>query len=435
MTQPPPAPARLRAIRRSVAAVLCATGAVALLGLLAAPAAATAARPALPRPETTVAAVLDRGMTAAGGGAPQLIPSAVPTTLPRPSLSNAPAAGDAATGGPVSIPPITLPALPTGGPTTAPTGPAPSTGGGGSHCGLIDVTCHVTAAINDWFSSLVSGALHPILGLLGRTVLATPNLTGSGQVVVLWGISAGIANAAFVLLVLTGGVIVMGYDTVQSRYTIKDIAPRLVFGLIAANASLALAGLAIGVANTLSAGLLGQPTGNDAATAISALVLGELGSGGIFLTLVAGVVAVLGLMLLVLYVLRIALLTVLIIGAPIALAGHALPQTDGLARGWWRALTACLGVQVGQSLVLIAAVKVLLAPGGTGLFGLGAGGGLVSLLVVLCLLLLLVQIPLWASKAVRSGRRPGAVGRAARDLVVYQFLRPAGIPGRHRTRR
>lgn len=56
-----------------------------------------------------------------------------------------------------------------------------------------------------------------------------------------------------------------------------DIAPRLVLALIAATASLALGGLAIGVANTLSAGLLGQPLSGDASSEIGTLVLAQLG--------------------------------------------------------------------------------------------------------------------------------------------------------------
>jgi hypothetical protein len=358
---------------------------------------------------------------------------APPTPVPSSSPSGS---GEGGGGSVVSPPPITLPALPTGGPTTAPS-PASSGGSSGQkHCGYLDVTCHVTNAIDGWFAGLVTAALHPVLSLLGSTVLSTPDLAGAHQVWVLWTISAGIANAAFVLLVLAGGVIVMGYETVQTQYSFKQIAPRLVIGLIAANASLALAGLGIGLANTLSAALLGQPVGSGGGVSaqIGTLVLAQL-SGGIFLDLVAGIVAAVGLLLLVLYVLRVALLAVLLIAGPIALAGHALPQTQGLASLWWRAVGGCLGVQVGQSLVLITAVRVLLAPGGSGLLGLGnasgAAGGLLSLLVVLCLLLLLVMIPIWAARAVTGGRRGGGVAKVARDVLVYRYLRPGG-GGRHR---
>jgi hypothetical protein len=120
---------------------------------------------------------------------------------PAPSSSTA-VSGEGGVGSVVSPPPITLPALPNGGPTAAPS-PAGSGGSSGQkHCGYLDVTCHVTNAIDGWFAGLVTAALHP--------VLSTPDLAGAHQVWVLWTISAGIANAAFVLLVLAGGVIVMG---------------------------------------------------------------------------------------------------------------------------------------------------------------------------------------------------------------------------------
>lgn len=51
----------------------------------------------------------------------------------------------------------------------------------------------------------------------------------------LWGVSAGMANSFFVLLVIIAGAILMGHETVQTSYSVKDLAPRIVFGFIAAN--------------------------------------------------------------------------------------------------------------------------------------------------------------------------------------------------------
>ncbi len=181
-----------------------------------------------------------------------------------------------------------LPGTTTGGTGS---GAAPTTGSSGG-CGLLDVSCHVTSAIDDWFRDLVTSALDPVLGLLGRTVLATPDLT-SGRIAELWGIAAGIANGLVVLLVLAGGAIVMGHETVQTRTSAKDLAPRIVIDVIAANASFSLLGLAIGVVNALSSALLGQ--GVDAAnatTVLEQLVVGSLATDGIFLVLMGLVAAV-----------------------------------------------------------------------------------------------------------------------------------------------
>src|SRR5206468_10538453 len=122
---------------------------------------------------------------------------------------------------------------------------------GDERCGLIDVGCHVNAAIDGWLRALVTAALDPVLDLLGRTVLATPDVT-SGTVATVWGVTAGVANALVVLLLLAGGAVVMSHETLQTRYTAKDIAPRIVVAVVAANASLALVGSAVGVANASS---------------------------------------------------------------------------------------------------------------------------------------------------------------------------------------
>ena len=66
---------------------------------------------------------------------------------------------------------------PTG--TTTPSAPASGSGGtvsGGTQPspGLFDITGHIDAAIDDWFRSLVTDALDPVLTLLGHTLLATP---------------------------------------------------------------------------------------------------------------------------------------------------------------------------------------------------------------------------------------------------------------------
>ena len=293
-------------------------------------------------------------------------------------------------------------------------------------CGFFDVTCHVTSAIDGWFRDLVTSALNPVLALLGRTVLATPDVTG-GKVALIWGITAGIANALVVLLVLAGGAVVMSHETLQTRYAAKDIAPRVVVAVIAANASLALVGLAIPVANALSAALLGNGVNPSQATAaMRQLVVTPLGAGGIFLVLLGLVAAVLAVVLLATYVIRVALLVLLVAVAPLALIGHALPQTEGAARLWWRAIAGLFAIQLGQSLVLICALRVFFTPSGPGTLGLSASGGLVDVLVAVCLLWVLVRIPAWVSRAVFGAGRSSGVAKAFKVAFIYKAAR-AGL--------
>jgi hypothetical protein len=257
-------------------------------------------------------------------------------------------------------------------------------------------------------------------------VLGTPDITG-GKVAELWGITAGIANALVVLLVLAGGALVMSHETLQTRYGAKDIALRVVVAVIAANASLALVGLAIPIANSVSRALLGNGVNPTTATAaMRQLVVTPLDAGGIFVVLLGLVAAVLAVVLLATYVIRVALLVLLVAAAPLALTGHALPQTEGLARLWWRAVGGLFAVQLGQSLVLIVALKVFFTPSGSGTLGLSASGGLVDVLVAICLLWVLVRIPAWVSKAVFGPGRSGGMGKAFKVAVIYKAAR-AGL--------
>jgi hypothetical protein len=281
-----------------------------------------------------------------------------------------------------------------------------------------DIPGRIKAAIDDWFRGLVEDALNPALDLIGRTILATPQLAGNERVGELWLMSLGIADALLVLVLLCAGALLMTHETLQSRYALKDVLPRITFAAVAANASLAVCGQMIEVANALSGGFLsGGVDPAEASLRLKQFAVAAVASGGIFLVLVGLVCAVFAVVLLLLYIVRAAIVVLLVCAAPLFLLAHALPQTDGLARLWWRGMAAALGVQVAQAFVLATAVRVFFSPDGRGVLGLGASGSLIDLLVVLCLLWLLVKIPFWAKDLAFSGRQPALV-QAARTYVV-----------------
>jgi hypothetical protein len=277
----------------------------------------------------------------------------------------------------------------------------------------------VGQAITDWFATLLTAALNPTLDLLGHTLLATPDVTAPGsRIRELWWASAGIANAAFVLLVLVGGILVMSHETLQTRYSAKEILPRLAVAFIAANTSLLLAGWAIRLANAISQAVLGE--GVDPARiaqTLSPLGLLPPQQRDVFQLLVGLVIAGLALGLLLACIARAALVALLVAAAPLALSLHALPHTDGLARLWWRALAAGLGVQVAQSLVLVAALRVFFDADRAQVLGIGTGR-LADLLVSGGLLWLLLRIPGWARRAV-FGPSSGGLGRMVRGYAIY----------------
>ena len=285
----------------------------------------------------------------------------------------------------------------------------------------------ITKAINAFFGGLVKDALNPLLSLLGQTLLTTPDPSRLPRVGTLWENSREIAVAAYALLILIAAILVMAYETVQTRHSIKEIAPRVVVGFLTANMSLLLAGKAVGVANALSVGVMsGGVDPHSAAATLTSLVMNAVTNGGIFLVLISIGLAVILLAILVCYVIRVALTVILMAGAPLALMCHALPQTEGIARWWWRAFTGVLAIQLAQSLTLVAALNVFLSKGVFTFFG-PTGGGLVDLIVTLALLYILWKIPFWILHSIQGGGGRSFIGSAIKGVVAYKTLGMLGL--------
>jgi hypothetical protein len=342
-----------------------------------------------------------------------------------------------------SVPTATLPAAPDltqstpgSGIQVGPPLPADQGQGGSTPAGQVnvgteskpawwDIPGRVRYGIDAWFRGLVTDALNPMLDLIGKTVLATPQVAGQGEVGQIWLISLGIADGLLVLFLLAAGALLMTNETLHSRYALKDALPRIVIAAVAANASLSLSGQLISFANALSSGFLaGGVDPAHASLQLKDFMLGAVAGSGIFVILLGLVAAALAVMLLILYIVRATVVLILIAGAPLLLITHALPQTDGLARLWWRGMTAALGVQVAQSLVLATAVRVFFNSGGRQALGLSVTGNLIDLLVCLCLFWILIRIPFWAKDLAFSGRRT-MVGQAARTYVLARVGRKA----------
>jgi hypothetical protein len=327
-------------------------------------------------------------------------------------------------------PTATTPGIQVGPPaSTQPTAPADGTTvqvGGGQKTPwwkVWDVGGQIQNGIDSWFRSLVTDALNPTLDLVGRTVLATPNIAGQQRVSEVWLITLGVADSLLILFVLAAAALVMSHETLHTRYALKDALPRIGFAAVVMNASLALSGQMIGLANALSGAFLaGGVDPVQASAQLKQFVLEALSGAGIFVILLGLAAAVLAVILLVLYIVRAAVVLVLIAAAPVLLLTHVLPQTDGLARLWWRGMTAALGVQVAQSLVLSIAVRVLFDQGGHAALGLSVSGSVINLLLCLCLFWILVRIPFWAKDMAMSNGR-SMVTQVARSYVLGRTLR------------
>ncbi|MFC3966509.1 hypothetical protein [Nocardia jiangsuensis] len=276
-------------------------------------------------------------------------------------------------------------------------------------------------AIDGFFQRIVETALNPLLELLSKTLLTTPEPGSIPQIGVLWDRSWQLVTVLYVLVVMAAGVLLMARETLQAQWSIRELAPRLVAGFVTGAVSMTIATAAVGFANALAAAVAGDGVDSgSAARALTELAVTGTQSRGFFLLLNLVLVVML-LVLLISYVVRVIITILLIVAAPLALMCHALPGVDGVARWWWRSFAACLAIQVVQSLTLVTVLRVLLTPGGWHLFGPDANE-IADTIVALALIFLLIKTPFWLLSVLNIGQGRSFVGSIARGFIAYKSL-------------
>jgi hypothetical protein len=261
----------------------------------------------------------------------------------------------------------------------------------------------------------------------------SPDVTGLPQVQALTGRSTWIVDTVYLLaFTAAGGLTMVAGGDERARYTVKDLLPRLVVGLVCAHFSQLLCAQLVSAGNAVT-GALGadRPAGNDAVTAIRTHLHAAANTTVPLLFVVIGVIIVVLLVSTVLgMITRCAVLLVLTCIAPLALACHALPQTDPAARMWWRAYTGCLTIPVLQAFTLTAGYWALLDPTHLlPLLGISPDpGGVANLLIVVVLLWTTVRVPgLVRRHITQGGRNSNFLGMVVRVVVVQQLTR--SLPG------
>lgn len=290
-----------------------------------------------------------------------------------------------------------------------------------------------------WLTTAILACLDAVFDLITGILLTTPKVTALPQVQALTGRSVWIVDTVFVLVFVAAGVLVMvaGGDE-RSRYTVKDLLPRLVVGFTAAHFSQLACAQLIDVANALTGAVSdGGYDGGGAFAAIQAHLRAAQGPTVplLFLVLIV-IITVLVVATAFQLIGRFVALLVLTSVAPLALACHALPQTDGAARLWWRAYMGCLAIPVAQAIPLTAGKQTLLDPASMlPVLGLPVDpGGTLNLLIVVVLLWTTVKIPaLMARWAGQPGRGTNMLGAVVRVVVVQHLART--IPALNTLRR
>jgi hypothetical protein len=288
---------------------------------------------------------------------------------------------------------------------------------------LWDVPGQIRKAITEFIAWVAKTGLKPVLDALGATVMATPDLTSHPQVVAFWTASLVTANALFVLFIILAGFVVASRETLQRQYGLKEMLPRLVLGGVGANLSLLLCGKVLWAANALTAAIAGQGVDGPAAKTALAQMLESAAYGhDLLLSLLVLALIVMALVVVITFILRIVCLVLLIGVAPLALVCHATPQTEGLAYTWWRALGACVGIQLAQAVIFVATLRVFLTSAGPTVLGMPVtANGLLAPLVGLSMMWLLIKLPGWMRQFVLGplGQRSG---RGLLGQVIHAYL-------------
>ncbi|MFV2104626.1 hypothetical protein [Micromonospora sp. LOL_024] len=282
--------------------------------------------------------------------------------------------------------------------------------------------------ILEWIAARVADVIDALWRLLSWAFLVVPDVTALPQVQTISTRALFIANTCYVVAIVACGVVVMARDSVQARYGVAELAPRLLIGIIGANFALPMCRELIALGNALIQALIGESVTTDGSldqlrrTIVDALT----NPANALLTLVIGVViAVLAAMIMAGWVLRLGLLVILVGLAPAALSCHGTPWTEPVATLWWRAFLGVFATVGGQGIALHAGLTVFVSPTAN-LPALGLPidpTGTLNLFIVCCLLLAVTRIPGLVRRYVTGGQSRNVVGAFVRVAIVQQLGR------------
>ena len=88
--------------------------------------------------------------------------------------------------------------------------------------------------ITGWLLTIVFDGLDILWRLLSNSFLVSPDVTVLPQVSSIMDKSLIVVDTCYGLAIIVAGVTVMTHGTVQIRYAVGDLLPRLVVGFIAA---------------------------------------------------------------------------------------------------------------------------------------------------------------------------------------------------------
>jgi hypothetical protein len=169
-----------------------------------------------------------------------------------------------------------------------------------------------------------------------------------------------VVAASYAIVITIGGMLVMSHESLQTRYTIREIAPRLIVGFLLAGFSFWICLQALDVNNTIAESFRAVDYWDEEFKLST--IQGDLRDGpymkdptisdlliDIVYVLITSVCI---LMLLLMSFMRNVAWFFVVALSPIGLACHGLPATEWGAQLWWRMLGACMASSIGQSILI-----------------------------------------------------------------------------------
>jgi hypothetical protein len=203
-------------------------------------------------------------------------------------------------------------------------------------------------------------------------------------------VTTGAADLLVLAVLLFAGIRgTMEHHSFRAKYTLKAVLPKLLVAIALAHSALPLTQMAIDLNNALGSVALHA---GDAITVDSLPWTGSTShqflahislSQDLFHAVLCVALMVVLVILAMAYVIRYALLAVLVVMAPFAAICHVLPDTRGWANTWVHLFLPTVFMQCVQLFVLRLALTL----------GLGVGAGLTQTLFALAVLFIMLKVP------------------------------------------
>ncbi len=287
-------------------------------------------------------------------------------------------------------------------------------------CAPFDVNCWLGQAAQ-WIAQNIFNVLQPLVDAINQSSLnfitqTPPAGTYQNPIVMqftTW--SIGVVNAAVAIFIIIAGYnIMIARQIGADHYKLMEFLPRLALAVLAANFSLFFIRLFIDLENALNLDVIHLFSLTILTNTIVGIFHGNLLGAGLLTFVLVIVLGVMDLLVAWQMLLRLALLILLIVLAPLAFLCGALHQTQGYLRLWISTFAATVFIQFFQVSALAIGGTLISYVTAANLFNLG--GPLLSIITSAAVLYLVLRIPgmlrIWALRPVAEAG-PAAQGAVA----------------------